>query len=327
MKTFNTIFGIDVSQATLDLVEFSNQDNLQQIPNTTLGILEWIDQLPSKEDVLCVLEPTGCYSYRLLHYLTHHGVAIKLVSPCQSHGFTQALGIISKDDRQAARTLALMGKSLDLPLYKHPNENMQRRKQLLLGINALKKQSQMLKSQLHALDNQIIFEPKVVQALKQTLATVEGQLQTLEEELDDLSDEEHDHQFKLMTSVVGIGPKTAHLLLCATGGIQHFNHPRQLSKFVGVVPYSHTSGTSVRKKGRITKKGNSALRASLYMAARSAKKYNLACKELYERLRRIGKSYKQAMVAVMNKLIRQAFGVVQSGVSFDNQYYKKFQVE
>ena len=265
MNTFNTIFGIDVSQANLDFVELSNdEEDFQQIPNTTLSILEWIDQLPAKDDVLCVIEPTGCYSYRLLHYLSHHGIAIKLVSPSQSHGFTQALGIISKDDRQAARALALMGKSLELPLYKHPDENMQRRKQLLMGINALKKQSQVLKNQLHALDNQIIFEPKVVQALKQILATVEGQLQTLEEELNDLSDEEHDQQFKLMTSIVGIGPKTAHLLLCATGGLQHFNHPKQLSKFVGVVPYSHQSGKSVRKKGRITKKGNSALSCLLY---------------------------------------------------------------
>ncbi len=57
------------------------------------------------------------------------------------------------------------------------------------------------------------------------------------------------------------------------------------------------------------------------MAARSAKKYNLACKDLYDRLRQVGKPHKQAMVAVMNKLVKQAFGVVNSGVSFDNEYY------
>ena len=327
MSTYSTVYGIDVSQATLDIVQLSQEhETFYQIENTTKGILAWLEQIGKQQAVLCVLEPTGCYSRRLLHYLTHYQIAVSLVNPIQSNAFAKALGIISKDDQQAARCLALMGQRLDLALYQHQDEAMQRRKQLLMGINALKKQRQMLRNQLHALDNQIVFEPKVVQALKQTLSTVETQLQSLEEELNDLSDEEHQQQFELITSIVGIGPKTAHLLLSATGGLQHFKFARQLSKFAGVVPYSHRSGSSVRTKGPITKKGNRSLRASLYMAAIVAKKYNLACKDLYERLRRAGKSHKKAMVAVMNKLLRQAFGVVHTGVSFDNQHYKKFQI-
>ena len=325
MSTYQTIYGIDVSQSTLDIVELNGStEQFCQVDNTTKGILTWLDELCCKQTALFVLEPTGCYSNRLLHYLDQRQMAVSLVNPNQSSAFAQVLGIISKDDRQAARCLALMGQRLDLTLYLHKDDDMQRRKQLLMGINALKKQKQMLRNQLHALDNQIVFEPKVVQALQQTLSTVEDQLQVLEQELGDLSDEEHQQQFKLITSVVGIGPKTAHLLLCATGGLQHFKFARQLSKFAGVVPFSHISGSSIHIKGRMTKKGNRGLRASLYMAARSAKKYNLACKALYERLRKIGKPHKQAMVAVMNKLLRQAFGVVQAGVSFDNQYFKKF---
>lgn len=61
------------------------------------------------------------------------------------------------------------------------------------------------------------------------------------------------------------------------------------------------------------------------MRARSAIRFNLACKDLCTRLRRIGKSYKQAMVAVMNKLIKQIFGVVNSNTPFDNEHYLKFQ--
>jgi hypothetical protein len=60
------------------------------------------------------------------------------------------------------------------------------------------------------------------------------------------------------------------------------------------------------------------------MAARSAIRFNLACKELYDRLRAKGKPYKKAMVAVMNKLIKQAFGVVQSKTEFDNNFYSNF---
>ena len=129
---------------------------------------------------------------------------------------------------------------------------------------------------------------------------------------------------RLLTILLQIQPNSKR---CAsTGGIQHFEHARQLSKFIGVVPYSHKSGSSVRKKGRITKRGNRDLRAALFMGARSATQYNAACKDLYLRLREAGKPYKQAMVAVMNKLIKQIFGVVNSGVSFDNQFYLKAKV-
>lgn len=324
MKDYNSIIGIDVSKDTLDLLELNNlKEKYQQIANTTKGILEWIAQLPSKK-VLCILEPTGCYSYRILHYLDQHGIAVNLVNPYQSSSFTKALGIISKNDRQAAYSLALMGQRLDLPLYQHPNNNMQKRKQLLVGINALKKQKQMLVNQLHVFDHQIIFEPKVVEALKQTKNTLEIQLQKLEDELNELSDDEYEHQFNLITSVVGIGPKTAHLLLSTTGGLQHFKRAGQLSKFVGVVPSSHSSGSSVRKKGRMSKKGNNGLRACLYMGARSARLHNKACKELYDRLRKANKCHKKAMVAVMNKLLKQAFGVVLADSPFDNQYYSRF---
>ncbi len=81
---------------------------------------------------------------------------------------------------------------------------------------------------------------------------------------------------------------------------------------------------SVRYRGPITKRGNAELRACLYMAARSARRFNLACKDLYERLRARGKGYKQAMVAVMNKLIRQIFAVLKNDTVFDNNYYLKF---
>ncbi len=323
MKKFNRIFGIDVSKDNLDIFNSSNSV-FSQIPNTEKSILKWIKKVDPLTD-LFVFEPTGPYSDRLLHLLSDRNISIVLVNPVQSNAFTKAQGIISKNDKQAAKTLALMGQSLDLPLFKKSSNTMYERKQLLMGVNALKKQRQMLKNQLHALSHQVLFAPKVKAALKETLESVEQNLQELEEALNGLSDEEHEQQFKLITSVVGIGNKTANLLLTATGGLQNFQQARQLSKFIGVVPYSHDSGTSVKIKGTITKKGNSLLRASLYMAARSAKRFNFACKELYERLRAIGKPHKIAMVAIMNKLIKQVFGVVYSKKEFDNLYYLNFQ--
>lgn len=327
MKTFKTVIGIDISKDQLDNFELQSEEgNYKQVLNRPKPIEQWVKTLDASR-TLCVLEATGCYGSHLMYYLTKYGISYTVVNPLQSDGYAKALGIISKDDRQASRCLAMMGKNLALPLYQYPSETMQKRKQLLMGINALKKQQRMLSNQLHALDHQVIFEPQVVVALKNTLSTVEEQLQHLEQQLIELSDQDDDEyraQLSLLKSVVGIGNKIANLLLAATGGLQNFSHPRQLSKFVGLVPSSHYSGSSVRKNGKITKRGNGSLRAALYMGARSAKMHNKSCKDLYERLRQKGKPHKQAMVAVMNKLIKQAFGVVHSGDPFDNLYYLKY---
>lgn len=321
MKNFNNVLGIDVSKNTLDVFDTSSL-KYSQVSNTRKNISAWLEKVDPRS--LFVFEPTGCYSDQLLHLLSDKGLAINLVNPTQSHGFTKAQGIISKNDKQAANTLALMGQVLDLPLFKKSDKAMYERKQLLMGINALKKQRQMLKNQLHALSHQVLFAPQVKTALKQTLETVEQNLAQLESELNQLTDEEYEQQFNLITSVVGIGQKTATLLLTATGGLQNFQRPRQLSKFLGLVPSSHDSGSSIKIRGRMTKRGNSMLRASLYMAARSAKRFNLACKELYERLRAKGKPHKKAMVAIMNKLIKQVFGVFASKKDFDNDFYLSF---
>ncbi len=318
------VYGIDVSKDELEICLINqSKRSFVQIPNTKKAILCWLKELDKKRSY-CVLEYTGTYSSQLLHLLGRQAIEVSVVNPNQSSHFIKALGIVNKNDKNAAEALALMGSSLDLPWYVMEPSSRQKRKQVLSSLSALKKQRQMLKNQLHALSFQAIVNSAVKQAFETTLQTVSEQIQLLEEELDSLSDEEHEKQLNKITSVVGIGPKTAQALLTATGGLEQFEHDRQLAKFIGIVPLSHDSGSSVRYRGPITKKGNAELRACLYMAARSARRFNLACKELYERLRSRGKCHRQAMVAVMNKLVRQVFAVVKHDRIFDNQYYLKY---
>ncbi|HTN21698.1 MAG TPA: hypothetical protein VL125_14540 [Pelobium sp.] len=53
----------------------------------------------------------------------------------------------------------------------------------------------------------------------------------------------------------------------------------------------------------------SRIRAMLYVCAWTAKKCNRACRELYERLLAKGKAKKLALIAVANKLLKQAFSI------------------
>lgn len=332
MSSFTHIYGIDVSKDTLDILGLDSttlSKEKAQIKNANSSIETWLNTLGSKT-CLCVLEATGTYHSTLVYLLNQYHIEVAVVSPFKSKSFMEVLGISNKTDDQAALCLAMMGLHLKLKPYQMPSIHRQQRRQIQTAHNAMIKQRQMLKNQLHALDQLPLplVAKQARQAYQQTLQTVEEQIQQLEKQLADLDeDEAYRAGRQLACSVIGIGPTTAHAMLLTANCFEHFETADELSKFFGLTPNTHYSGSSVRKKGRISKMGAPYVRSLLYMCTRSAIRYNLACKELYQRLRAKGKSHKVAAVAVMHKLVKQVFACVKKQVPFDNQYYLKFKTD
>ena len=327
MQPFTHFCGIDVGKSSLDYCfrELSSNQALIQskLPNE-LDCIAKTFSAPEYSQTLFVCEYTGSYSAKLLHQLSTMGHQLSVVSPLQSKSFMSALGLTNKNDKQAAHCLSLLGQYRSLRLYQAPSEEMQHRKQLLSTLKALEKQQRMLENQLHAMDQLPIIEPQSKAALKTVLQTVKDQIDPLKERLySPAQDADFNRKKSLASSVKGIGEQTAEALLLASHGMDGFADADQLSKFLGLTPHSHDSGTSVRKRGGITKYGSHEVRGMLFMCAHSAIRYNQPCKELFQRLRANGKPYKVAMVAVMHKLVKQVFACVTKGVLFDNQYEQK----
>ena len=88
-------------------------------------------------------------------------------------------------------------------------------------------------------------------------------------------------------------------------------------------PVKHESGSSVRKKSKISKRGNKVLRALLYMGGMSAIQHNKQCIKLNKRLDDKGKIGKVRIMAAAHKLLRIAYGVVTSGIKYDPDFLKK----
>lgn len=84
---------------------------------------------------------------------------------------------------------------------------------------------------------------------------------------------------------------------------------------------------SVKGKAKICKMGLESMRKRLYLCALSAKRYNKACRELYERLLEKGKPKKLALIAVANKLIKQAFAILKSGLTYDENHINEKKVQ
>ena len=131
---------------------------------------------------------------------------------------------------------------------------------------------------------------------------------------------EYKKQMDLLTSIKGIGATLAAALIIATGGFTYFDNAKQLTRYLGLSPTYQQSGTSVNVKGHINRNGDAYLRSQLYIGAMASLRCNTECKACFDRLRSNGKPGKVAIVAVANKLIRQAFAVVKHEKKYIDGY-------
>ena len=135
-----------------------------------------------------------------------------------------------------------------------------------------------------------------------------------------MADSEYKKQMDLLTSIKGIGVTLAAALIMTTGGFTYFGNAKQLTRYLGLSPTYQQSGTSVNFKGHINRNGDSTLRSQLYVAAFSSLRCNAECRACYDRLRSNGKPGKVAVIAVANKLVRQAFAVVKQEKPYVDGY-------
>lgn len=341
MSNLQRFCGIDVSSSTLDYIVLSSTDNTRidakaiknkskdfsQLPNSLEAIQSKFSQ-SEFDQTLFVFEATGTYSAKLMHGLSQINRPISVVSPYRSKSYMASKGITNKNDKNAAFCLAAMGKNEELRLYKAPRMEIQQRKQVLSTYQAIQKQERMLNNQIHALEQYPEVNQLALGSLQQILEQVTKQVQTLEEQLYRPSqDPNFNEKMKHGSSVKGIGKKTAEAILLATNGLEGFDEVAPVAKCLGITPHSHYSGTSISKRGGITKFGSNSVRGLLYMCTRSAIRHNKACGELYTRLRAKGKPHKVAAVAVMHKLVKQFFACVKFQRTFDNEYHIKNQAQ
>lgn len=311
--------GIDISKATFTVAYSSDKGGeVRDFRNDSSDIRKFIHTLP--DECHCVMEATGPYSTLLLYLLSKAGITVSMENPLKIKNFAKAMLSVTKTDRADARLIALYGERMQPAPYKIPTETLMLLKQKRTVLRQLKKQLSATKNLQKSLEVLPVIDKTAQKAVTSVIANLEKQIDHLEKELADVTEKEFSRQLKLLTSVKGIGITLATALIIATAGFTNFDNSKQLSRYLGLSPTYEQSGTSVNYRGHINRNGDSSLRGLLYMAAMPASRYNKACKETYTRLRERGKPGKLAIVAVANKLLRQAFAVVKSGVEYEDGF-------
>jgi len=318
--------GIDISKNTFDVAVMVNgYYKHKPLPNNTKGfksLLKWVKSF--KDEALFCMEATGIYGLKLAKYLSKQDKKIIVANPLKTNHFAKMEMSRNKTDKADAMSISRY--------CKHLHDNGKAENTLFIPKGEAYESLQFLNTRLEQLSKLITQEQnrlgvslnKVVQrSIKVVIRLLEKQILGIREEIKSIvqQDGQLQKQVSLLTSIDGIGEKTAWSILAYIGDISLFSNAKQVTSYVGLNPQIEQSGTSVNKSS-LSKMGNRYLRKSLYMPAIAAKKYNPILKNLYERILKKGTPKKVALCAVMRKLMVLAYGVLKSGEFFDPCYQK-----
>ncbi len=312
--------GIDISKSTFT-VAFPQQNGFRilNFENNVKGIRTFIKHLDQDNDQ-CVMEATGNYCMLLLYMLNEQSYRVSLINARQIKNFARMLMTTTKTDKEDAKIISMYGSRMTPEVYKMPSDTIFLLKQKRVVIRQLKKQLSALSNIKESFSVLPLHDKASQKALEKSIAFLKHQIDEIQADMVKLTRKEYESMLKRLTSIKGIGLTLATALIVATGGFAHFENAKQLSRYIGICPTLKQSGSSINIRGEINRNGDSNLRGLLYVATWSAIIHNKQCKDLYTNLRERGKPGKVALIAVSNKLVRQAFAVCKSDRDYDPNY-------
>lgn len=316
MNKNSTILGIDISKDSFDV--YGEDVGHKSFKNTQEGFRAFLKKV--SPDSWVVMEATGSYHQRLALFLHQKGITLSVVNPLVIKRFIQMKLNRVKTDKSDARMICQYGQHEPLESWKPDPEYMQECKQLQSVIAVYTKQQTALKNKLHSLISSGRTSGGMVRSVRRQLKALKREITNLQDQMEALIKEHEKDVYTRIQSIPGLGKKTAMLLIVATNGFRDFESSKQIASYLGLAPHERSSGSSVRGRSRIGKNGHPAVRNHLFLCSFTACMYNPQCKALYERIVAKGKSKKLALIAVSNKLIKQAFGIAKSGLYYDESY-------
>ena len=179
----------------------------------------------------------------------------------------------------------------------------------------------MEKNRIEGLEQNPDNSPHAMKILEDHVAYLSRQIKELEAILKDnikhgnFPDIEKD--IERLKSIPGISDLTATCFVSEIGEIERFDGIKQIVAYAGLSPMEKQSGTSIRGKAQICKKGSKKLRQILYMPTLAAIRCNPVIKSFYERLLEKGKKKMVAITACMRKMLHIMYGIMKNKAYFD----------
>lgn len=328
--------GIDVAQNEL-VVSLGRmyQDTETDIfafktfPNNEKGfnsLVAWVDKLAVKEVRLSyVMEATGVYHEKLAYYLSDQQQQVSIVLPNKISNYFRTLDVKTITDKTASQAICRFGLERKLEVWKRPKKIFKDLKQLTRERDQLITDRTVLKNQLHAEKAEAFPNGSSIKRVSKRIQLIDKQELEIRAEIAELVKEDTELVKKIdnMTTIPGVGKLTAVIVLAETNGFELIKSKKQLVSYSGLDIRLKDSGTSVKGKPRISKKGNRHLRKAMYMPALAAMRYNDQHKALFARLVSKHGIKMKAAVAVQRKILELIYIIYKTDQPFDKDYIKK----
>lgn len=277
-------------------------------------------------EVHLTMEATGVYYEKMAYYFAEkEGYRVHVCLPNTTRAFFDSYNMKSKTDEIDAKGLGLLGLERELEVWQRPSKQMRRLKKLNRTRLQLVKSKTMISNQLHA--EQASHEPEqdIVQSYEAHLEFLAGQLKALEQQMDKQisKDKELKEKIDNICQAPGIGFLTAVGVVSELNGFELFQNRNQLVSFCGYDVVKKESGSSVRSKTRISKKGNARVRQMLYMAAMAAARSDKHHKAYYTRIVKKTGIKMKANVAIQRKLLLLIYALFKPGNDYDAKHPEK----
>lgn len=314
--------GIDVSKAWLDVlllreglpVEKGHFDNSQQ----GFRQLQHFLKKRKVKTLHACLEATGYYGAEVALFLHEAGYVVSVVNPARIKAYAESQLIRTKTDVADAALIADFCRTQRPEVWTPPPLEQQELQALVRHLENLQDMRQQEVNRRQA----GIPSETILKTLDEHIAFLNQQIADLLRLIYDHI-QRHPHlrqQHDLLTSIPGIGDLTAFKLLAEIVDVHAFDSARQLAAFAGLTPRERRSGSSVRGRTRLSKRGSPRLRHALYFPAIVALRHNPLLHTFAQRLLAAGKSKMQVVAAVMRKLLHLVFGILKSARPFDPHF-------
>jgi transposase len=298
------IVGIDV--AARKLVVIGERLALAaEYENTAAGRSRLVTALRrSQRPVRVVLEATGIYFLDLACELAAAGIAVMVVNPKATHDFAEAILQRRKNDPVDAAMLREFGRRMDFVPWQPPRHE-------LFGFRALTREVQALSKAVAAARNRLHAITATKLAPHMLIGVLERQIAHNQALIDEIvaaavgqteSDPELARLLARTDSVPGFAAKAAVLVIGELSVLPPMT-ARQWVAQAGLDVREETSGTSLARRPRLSKRGNKRLREVLFYPALTAARCCPLAGAFVDRLVAGGKTRLQAIVALMRKLL------------------------
>jgi transposase len=297
--------------------------------NTAKGfeaLLAWVKKHSNQQvAVRFVMEATGVYHEAVAYFLEEKGEEVSIVLPNKISSYMRTLDVKTITDKTASEAIARFGLERKLDTWHAPKDIFRKLRQLTRERDQIVHERTIVKNQLHAEGVEAYPNKSSLTRIKARIKMLDKQEQEIKKEIAALIATDADIQkiVVLICSLPGVGLLTAAIVLAETNGFELIRNKRQLASYAGFDVKEKQSGTSVKGKPKISKKGNKHLRKAMHLPALTAIRRDERFKAVSARLVSKHGIKMKAVVAVQRKLLEMVFTIYKTNKKYDKEYLNK----